>query len=194
MRASLRWKGNVWVTQGQRKRILVSALTDLRLWYIRAFSATHLRFLLCSHFLFQLWLLSVCLFLLFYSHFSHHLLLSAQRPLSLSVHVCGDSAICLLYVPHTYMHMLAHTDTHTYSPMTVHLRRSDCVNLSQCHATLQFAIFLTGSYWLAHTLVILPVSHPPVQSPHLHLRIVFRYPFLPPPYIHASILSLSHLL
>lgn len=137
---------------------------------------------------------AVCLFLLFYSHFSHHLLLSAQRPLSLSVHVCGDLAICLLYVPHTYMHMLAHTDTHTYAPMTVHLRRSDCVNLSQCHATLQFAIFLTGSYWLAHTLVILPVSHPPVQSPHLHLRIVFSYPFLPPPYIHASILSLSHLL
>lgn len=137
---------------------------------------------------------AVCLFLLFYSHFSHHLLLSAQRPLSLSVHVCGDLAICLPYVPHTYMHMLAHTDTHTYAPMTVHLRRSDCVNLSQCHATLQFAIFLTGSYWLAHTLVILPVSHPPVQSPHLHLRIVFRYPFLAPPYIHASILSLSHLL
>lgn len=102
---------------------------------------------------------------------------------------CGsfsDLAISFLNVSHRLLHMKAHMGP----PMTVHLRRSDCVNLSQCHATFQFAICLTESYWLAHTLVILPVSRPPVQSPHLHSRIVFTYPLSL--HLHTSLLPLFH--
>lgn len=187
----LRWNENVWVTQGQRERILVPLLTDLRLWSMRS-STTHTPSLFPpTHSL----LISsssshCCLSFISFSlsiPISHILLtLFSSSPVSCSTHVCGDLAICLLCV--------ARVRVRTHSSVTVHLCRSDCVNLSQCHATLQFAICLTGSYWLAHTLVILPVSHPPVQSPHLHMRIVFRHPLFSPPYIHVSIFSLSHLL
>lgn len=63
-----------------------------------------------------------------------HILFPPPPPPPSSIHVRLDLAICLLRVTHT------HTHGRTHPPMTVHLRTSDCVNLSHCHATLQFAI------------------------------------------------------
>ena len=81
---------------------------------------------------------------------------------------------------HTHARMCPRAHALQWLFIFVHLIVSICLtvtplsNLPSC---------LTGSYWLARTLVILPVSHPPVQSPHLHMRIVFQTPPQPSPSI-----------
>lgn len=110
-------------------------------------------------------------------------------PFYLSLRICAcDLAICLLHVP--YWH--ACTLTPTRAQTAVHLPRSDCVNLSQCQGTFQFAICLTGSYWLAHTLVILP--YPCIMFTSLWEEFsTLPYPGPPSFHYHASANTYIHL-
>lgn len=198
MRATLRWKGSIWLTQGCKKRILVPMLTDLRLWSMCSIFTTHLQALPRALLSF-LFTASTTFSFPFHCHPSHP---PQTSPFPSSVHILGNLTISFLYI----CHIRSGTWRHTQPPLTVHLRRSDCVNLSQCHATFQFAICLTGSYWLAHTLVILPVPSPfcPIStSPFensFHISLPYTsihpcsHPFIITPPLTRIYLHLSTLL
>lgn len=208
MWARLRWKESVWVTRGQRKRILAPTQADLRLWYMRTHTYTHT----FSSLLWMLPLLSSTLFLFLTSSVwwmsVDVTLLSSSVSSSCKVRLVLLDWFHLvrwqypLPFPCVWLWLLAFCMSPAHSHTCTWTHTNDGTSL--CSRLCRFValsssspVCLTGSYWLAYTLVIpsglspsCPISPCPYensfQTPPPHPPGLLHKPTLPFFHYHTS--------